>query len=33
MAIIILMHMCAYDELAKHEPCSLSDYVEASLML
>ena len=27
VAIIIFMHVCAYDELAKHVPCSLSDYV------
>ena len=33
VAIIIFMHECAHDELAKHVPCSLSDYVEASLTL
>ena len=33
MAIIIFMHVRAHDELAKHVPCSLSDYVEASLTL
>ena len=32
-AIIIFMHVLEHDELAKHVPCSLSGYVEASLML
>ena len=30
VAIIIFMHARVHDELAKHVPCSLSDYVEAS---
>ena len=33
VAIIIFMHVLAHDELTKHVPCSLSDYVEAFLML
>ena len=33
VAIIIFMHVPMHDELAKHMPCSLSDYVEASLIL
>ena len=32
-AIIISIHVHAHYELTKHVPCSLSDYVEASLML
>ena len=31
VAIIIFMHVCSHDELAKHVPCSLSDYVDASV--
>ena len=31
MAIIILMHVHAHDELAKHMPCSLSDFFDASV--
>ena len=33
VAIIIFMYVHTHDELAKHMPCSLSDYVETSLML
>ena len=33
MAIIIFMRVHAHDELAKHVPCSQSDYVEASFMI
>ena len=32
-AVIIFMHVSSHDELGKHVPCSLSDYVEASLTL